>query len=496
MSESGSPQSMIAPAPFSAPPVAPPLQAPAQAEGGKSSGLVLLLPALAFALSTANVNLTIAMVLSLAVIVRLLWRPGQPPALLLACGLQWLQGAMLTLEADVRGVELWTLSYARSLEVATYLTLAWSASVAVGAWFVTRKLERSDVAPTIGLPIAMERLLIAYGVWTVAVAVLGQINVGALAQLITAIVYMRWVLLFAIFAYGWRRPGWLPVVFAVLFFEIAAGSISFFSEFRLPLYVFAIALATVGYRPTLRVWIGFAIVFAFTVYLGTIWSAIKLDYRDRLSGGRGHRTQVVTISIEERVGAFIELVGTVDDRVLAEGAEMLARRVAYVEYFAYVIDYVPAVVDHENGAVWSAAASHVLMPRMFFPDKAALPDETVLTERYTGLNLGSGGGTSISIGIPGEAYIDFGEPGVVGLGILFGVMLGLAYRYFITQKQYFVLAQGMAVALCLAFGSVENGAVKALGTLLTLTVVGAIGWRMILPVLVPWLTGTRRPPSK
>jgi hypothetical protein len=244
------------------------------------------------------------------------------------------------------------------------------------------------------------------------------------------------------------------------------------------------------------VWIGGAIVLAFTLYLGAIWTAIKIDYRDRLSGGQGHRTQVVRIGLEERVSAFVELVGTVDEKVLSDGAEMLVRRLSYVEYFAYVIDYVPGVVDHERGAIWSAAASHVLMPRVFFPDKAVLPDETLLTERYTGLNLGAGSGTSISIGIPGESYIDFAESGVIGFGLLFGVMLGLAYRYFITQKQYFVLAQGMAVALCLSFGSVESGAVKSIGTLLTLTIVGAVGWRLILPPLVPWLTGVGSKPRR
>jgi hypothetical protein len=479
---------MIAPAPFSAPKVAPPLRAPADSAGSRGGALFLIFPALALALTTANANLTIAAVLSLAVIIRLLWRPGQPPALLLACGLQWLQGAMLTLEANFRGVELWTLSYSRSLEAATYLTLGWSVSVAVGAWLVTRRLGHGSVAPTLGLPIAMERLLFVYGAWTVIVGALGQLNIASITQLLNAIAVMRWALLFAIFTYGWQQPGWLPAIFAVLFLEIAAGTMSFFSEFRLPLYVFALALATVGYRPTLRMWIGGAIVLLFTLYLSVIWTAIKMDYRDRLSGGRGHRSQVVRIGVEERAAAFVELVGTVDEKLLGEGVDMLMRRMSYVEYFSYVIDYVPAVVDHERGAVWSAALSHVLMPRVLFPDKVGLPDETALTERYTGLDLASGSGTSISIGIPGEAYIDFAESGVVGLGLLFGVMFGLAYRYFITQRQYSVLAQGMAVALCLSFGSVENGAVKSIGALLTLTIVGAVGWRLVLPALVPWLT--------
>lgn len=450
--------------------------------------LLLYVPALVLSLGTTNPSLTIAAMLSLGLIVALLWRPGQPPALLLVCGLQWIQGALMTMQANVTGVEVWTLTYARSIEDATYLTLAWVCAVAVGAWLVTRKLTPESVAPTLGVPIAMGRLIAVYAVWAFVVEVLARLDLRSAHQLIGALSNMRWLFLFAIFAYGWRTPRWRVVVLAVLLLEVGTGFLSFFSAFKTPLILFAVAIATSGYRPTFRAWIGFAFIFAVTLYLGVVWSAIKMDYRERLSGGLGAQSQVVAIGMEERVESFVELVGTVDDRVLSEGAEAMLGRLAYVEYTAYVLDYVPAVRDHERGALWGAAFMHVLMPRILFPNKPVLTDETEITETYTGLNLGAGSGTSISIGIVGESYIDFAEVGVVAFGLFFGLLIGLAYRHFITQRRYGVLAQGMAVALCMSFGTVENGAVKTLGSLLTFAIVYSISWRLLMPWLTPWLT--------
>jgi hypothetical protein len=465
---------------------------PAAAAGGGlqlNVPLLLYVPALALSLSTTNPTLTLAAMLSLGLIVALLWRPGQPPGLLLVCGLQWIQGALMTLQADVLGVELRDLSYARSIEAASYLTLAWVCSVAVGAWLVTRKLSPTTVAPTLGMPIAVKRLILVYVLWTIAVGALASLEIRAAHQLVGALSNIRWLFLFAIFAYGWHTPRWRIVVLGVLLLEVGFGFLSFFSAFKAPLILFAVAIATSGYRPTLRAWAGFAVVLVLTLYLGVVWSAIKTDYRDLLSGGMGHQRQVVTLSLAERAESFVELVGTLDGEVLSRGAEQMVIRLAYVEYFAYVIDYVPAVRDHENGNLWGATFSHVLMPRIFFPDKALLPDETAITEMYTGLSLGSGSGTSISIGIVGESYIDFAEGGVVAFGVFFGLLIGLAYRYFITQVRYGALAQGMAVALCMGFGTVENGAVKTLGALITYAIVYSLSWRLIMPWLAPWIRG-------
>jgi len=333
----------------------------------------------------------------------------------------------------------------------------------------------------------MERLLVVYGAWTVAVQGVASMDIRAIHQIVTALASMRLAVLFAVFAYGWRQPRWRPVVLGVLMFEVGIGFLAFFSNFKEPLFVFAAAVATTGYRPRLRAWVGLFFVFLVTLYLGVLCSAIKMDYRDRLSGGEGARTQVIRIGVEERAESFLELVGTVDAEVLENGFDALMRRVAYVEFFSYVIDYVPAVRDHERGMLWGNALSHVLMPRVFFPDKPWLPLDTLTTERYTGLSLGGGNGTSISIGMAAESYVDFGRAGVFVVALLFGAFVGLGYRSLIVRRHWGVIAQGIVVSICLQFYTVDMVAAKALGGFLSLLIISVVGWGFLMPRLIPWL---------
>jgi hypothetical protein len=487
MSESGQPRSMIAPAPrFPAPaPVAP---APPAARRGMGGIFFLGPPAIIAALSTSNPAITAAAVMSLGIIVGLLWKPGHPPVLLLVTGLQWLQASLMTLVADVRGVELRETSYARSIEEASYLSLAWVTALAIGAWLSVRSLSAEKVAATTEVPISMQRLLTIYGVWTIGLQVLGLLGAHSFAQVLQALSAMRWALCFAVFAYGWSNVAQRPIVIVVLAVEVGFGFMSFFSQFRVPLYLFTIALATVGFRPRLRTWFGLAIMFAITLYFGSLWSAIKSDYRDRLSGGDGTREQVVRIGVEERFDSFVELVGTVDSVALDEGFDKLLKRLAYVELFAYAIDFVPAVREHEEGALWGGAVAHVFVPRALFPDKPPLEQDTVIAERYTGLRLGAGGGTSISIGTAADSYVDFGAQGVIAIGFLYGLILGWGYRTFIIRRGGGVIAQGVAVALCVPFVTLELEAAKALGGFLSSLIVLLTVWIFLVPPLMRWLT--------
>ena len=117
-----------------------------------------------------------------------------------------------------------------------------------------------------------------------------------------------------------------------------------------------------------------------------------------------------TVDYRDRVTELARLVAQLDGRAMAKGAENLMQRMAYVDFFAVVLDTVPAMLPHENGALWWDAISRPFMPRLFFPDKTAIDDST-RTDYYTGLRMASRQGTSISIGYMAESYIDFGRPG-------------------------------------------------------------------------------------
>jgi len=165
------------------------------------------------------------------------------------------------------------------------------------------------------------------------------------------------------------------------------------------------------------------------------------------------------------------------------------RRIAYVEYFGYVLGYVPSVRPHEEGRIWLNAFSHVFMPRQLFTDKAPLESDTEITARYTGLQFssGSGRGTSISIGLPAETYADLGPTLMFIVPLLFGLMYGSVYRYFMTQRHAGLVAQGMAVAMHVNLNSVGSAATKSLGGYLSLLIIALVFWRLGWGLLAQFL---------
>lgn len=445
--------------------------------------------ALAIALSVATVNPfpTIAAVASFSLIVQLLWRPGLPPALLFVCLMQWLQGALMVLHADVLGVEMRTLTLARHIEEATYYTLGWVSLIAVGASLATRSISLASVATTHGAQFSFMRLLAAYAISTVALQIFARVVPEQARQIAESFETLRWALVFAIFAQGWSMRNGGAIVLGVLCFEIGVGFLSFFSEFKTPLYVLAIALMSSGYRPTFRQYVSLTVVFVITLYLGIVWSAIKMEYRDLLNGRQGVTSQHVVLSTEESIEAFVGLVGTIDQKRLEDGAEQLVKRIAYVEYFGFVLGYVPTVRAHEDGRIWLNAFAHVLMPRVLFPDKPALESDSIITTRYTGIDLGNNPGTSITIGVPAETYVDLGPLFMFVVPLFLGLSYGSGFKYFVTKRSGGLLAQGVAVALHVSLTSVGAASTKILGGYLSLLIIALVLWRFGWPPMARFL---------
>jgi hypothetical protein len=460
----------------------------APAERGFGFGALLTLFALGLSVATANPGPTIAAVLSFALIVRMLWRPGLPPVLLFVCLMQWLQGALMTLHADALGVEIRTQTYARHIEEATYYTLGWVTIIAFGAFLATRRLTPASVATSMSAHFSFARLLVVYGSWTAVLQVVGFVASRDAYQTVLALQTLRWAVVFAVFVRGSAMPYGKLIVLGILCIEIAIGFLSFFSSFKIPLYVLAIALMSAGYRPTPRQYVTLAVVFVVTLYLGIVWSSIKGEYRDRLNGGLGTTSQEVSLSTEEAIEAFVGVVGTIDAERLETGAENLVKRIAYVEYFAYVIGYVPGVRAHEDGRIWLHAFTHVLMPRILFPDKAPLESDSVITERYTGIDMGNNPGTSITIGVPAETYVDLGPVFMFAVPLFIGLIYGGGYRYFLSKREAGALAQGVAVALHIMLTSVGSASTKVLGGYLSMLIIALLLWRFGWPLMARFLS--------
>jgi hypothetical protein len=373
--------------------------------------------------------------MALSVLFLVLWRTDEPPILLLPAVYQWLQVAtrpiLTVVYAEPIDSVLPTVPGSQEdLGVAALFGFAGVACLSLGMWFGAGK-------PGVNTGGALRLETQKWNQGFVIVLSLGAIILGHAAnifagltgsayQLVLAFAGLKYVGLFA-FAY-WcfvNRVGYHYLV-GIMAIEIVTGLTGFFADFRGP--VLCVAIAAFAARPSFRA-TNIAIMTLVAVailFVATFWSAIKGDYRSFVNSGTG--AQVVEQPLEARLNYIYNAASEFDSSQFADGFSRLLGRLSYTEYLALTLAYVPRFAPHENGAHVSEAIVNMLMPRIFFPNKAPVPNDTDVTRRYTGLDVTSSENTSISIGYLAELYIDFGYFGAVIGALVIGGAAGTGYR--------------------------------------------------------------------
>jgi hypothetical protein len=298
-----------------------------------------------------------------------------------------------------------------------------------------------------------------------------SLKLGPLRQIAVALLSIKWVFffMFAVTVIQQRRAYRLLIIAVLL--EFGVGLLGYFSSFKNVFLLLLVVLLT-GQALKLRRIFVLGFLGVVILILGTIWSAIKPEYRDFISQGEGQHVQVTTT---EQLSKLSELVMKLDAQSFSAGSETLVQRVGYVQFFSMVLRMVPESIPHENGLLWREAIEHVLKPRLLFPDKVAI-DDSERTSYYTGsLVAGAEQGASISLGYMAESYIDFGPVGMFLPIFLIGLFLGGIYRYFVVRSRVKILGFGMAAAI-LVFGAYnyEMSNIKLLGGNLTAFLVLAV----------------------
>ena len=457
---------------------------------GAPPALFVIIGVLAVAgLLSTNGLLTAASLVTLGVMIRLLWRAGEPPVLLFALGYQWLQVTAKVFHADVFGAYIETLSPSAQIGRATWLSLGALVVLAVGMRIALWRL------PAIGERIrdGVDAFSVGRAFWVyVAFAVISVVAnpiayySASLTQILLPIAELKWAafFLFAYLVFN-RHEGY--ALFMLAFGAEFVQGIGFFSEFKTVFFVALLAIIAARVRISGgTVALGVVGVIAL-VFLGSAWTVIKPAFRDELSGGSG--MQVNTLSRSAQFENLGRLLGNLTGNDLVMGLDPLFRRVAYTDYFALVMDYVPSSRPYDRGALWGEAVRHVLTPRIFFPNKPRLSSDSEVTMRYTGQFLASDDeGTSISIGYVGESYADFGPVGMFGVILLLGIGWGLAYRYFITRSTVPLIGVAFGFVVLLGAYQFEMASIKLLGGVLMKFLVLALLFRWLGPWMTTWLT--------
>ena len=422
------------------------------------------------AMASANPLLTLGSLALLVLLVLLLWRPGEPPALLFAMGYHWMQASILVLYADFDGQALDTLGYGAKVGEATWLTLAGVFTVALGMRLGAGRnygaIAQASVT-TIASLLSVGRLFAACMAGIVASTLASRFAyvIPGLAQPILALALLRWVVEF-VFAFTvlaqHRGFGLLALVFLV---EVSIGFLGFFSDFKTVLIIMLLAALTSpgalrGMRRRTAVLLGLSVL-----CLGIVWTGVKADYREFLNQGSGQ--QVVLVPVGERVDKLAELVGDMTPARFGDSIVALVERVTYVYYFGQAMESVPRDLPYEHGLLWREAVQGALVPRLLNPGKRII-DDSERTSYYTGNRVaGAEEGTSISLGYVAESYIDFGPAGMMVPLLLWGLFAGWIYRLLVRSTRYPLVGYGCGTVLvALGASALEQSNLKMVSSFL------------------------------
>jgi len=319
--------------------------------------------------------------------------------------------------------------------------------------------------------------------FSVIVLVLASVAPG-ITQLALALASIKWAVYFMLAYVCFLRPARLDLLFMAFGIELALGFGAYFSDFKTVFFVTIVAFVASGKQLSgKRIVISLSLISVLLV-ISLAWTAVKTDYRNYLSGGQ--RAQIVTRGYVERMQKLYNIVSELDKDDMTNAVQDMADRISYVDFFGKVLVRVPNTIPHEEGGLWGGALRHIFTPRLFFPDKPALINDSELTQYYTGLDTGRAeSGTSISIGYVAESYIDFGGFWMFAPVLIMGLLWGGMYRFFLARpKVPHIVGYGLAAVVLLSALHFETTNVKLLGGVVTIFLVALVVQKLLVKRIV------------
>jgi hypothetical protein len=411
----------------------------------------LLFVAVAAAASAAWTDdvLGAASVLVLWLTLRLVLTDDRIPVLAAVCSYQWMQVTIGLFYAAATGHTLKTMvesDYRPMMFVGLGCVLSLAIGLRVGIYLVRDGRENREERPLSFL--SMPVLLTTYVVSVISEgAILGAIaDYPSLRQILITITVLRFGLLFLVMR-RFCHPVFKPhLLAAVLIGEVLLGFTGYFADFKDPLVLAAIVLFEIFDYRKVRHWAAMTVVVLLMGGLSFMWMGVRGSYRrsiDAMDPLLSTKTARVG-----RVNSLATEFFATEASQLTNTADELIDRMWAIYYPAKALVRVPAVLDHTGGSILSAAVTHVLTPRVFFPNKAPLPSDSEMVRKYSGIFVaGDEQGTSIAFGYAAESYIDFGIPWMFLPVLVFGMVMGALYAWFLRTIWHRELAVAVVIVI-------------------------------------------------
>jgi hypothetical protein len=259
-----------------------------------------------------------------------------------------------------------------------------------------------------------------------------------------------------------------PLIAALVSFEVVLGVSGFFAGFREPLVMAVVALSEIFNMRRPQHWIVLGTFGLMMFVVSVMWMGVRTEYRQEFDDETFARSK------EAQVNRMATLSNGwwQDQHDVTNDTDRLIDRLWVVYYPALAVSRVPSVLPHTDGSIMWAALQHILSPRVFFPTKVELQNDSDMVRKYSGVWVaGTEGGTSIAFGYAAESYIDFGIPWMFIPSFLYGMLAGLTYETLSTRIRHDELRAGLlAVIFWLALYLFERSWVKTLGLFGTLVI--------------------------
>ena len=427
-----------------------------------------------------NQILTFFSLITLIISVRLVWRKNEPPIFPFIIIYHWFQISTKIFHSNILNIDINGISSSNSTTQAIWLSLIGLISLSFGIYIVIKNLKfvSYNTINSYGNLYSLKKLFKIYLISFLVYAFLKGVmfSMPGLTQIISGIMKFKMLLIYLFFLISFIKKEYKLMVY-ILIIEVLFGLLGFFSSFKEPFFLLFLAYFTMTSKFTVKsLKILIPPILAIIVLLMT-WTAIKVDYRQRIN--KDSQTMVVNVSVSEQIGIFKDVINEVSADKLLLGVEIMALRLSYVDYFAEVIDFVPNIMPFENGKLWFGSITNIFKPRILFPNKKTL-DDSKRTNKYTGNNVaGWDQGTSISIGYFAESYIDFGY-GMFFILFSLGMFYGVIYKILMTRISNLFLGYAMIIGVLLFSYLFETRNDKIIGGIFTSIIVFFVLWKPLI----------------
>lgn len=367
-----------------------------------------------------NPFLCVPAFITLYSIVHFLFLSRYYTAFLLAFLYEWVQVSVKVIYGTLTFTTLQSLTvYPEKIITAYLLSCAGLILITFSLGLVFKKQWFNDsVIRILVLRCNFRNILIAYFL----IGFLSGFLPRGLAEFAVQLAAFKWALFYLLFllCYEQKRNKW--ILAAIILFEVVIGFASYFASWKDVIFYVIIGYLTVKKIGKKQIITG-TIAGCIVLFFALVWTGVKAQYREYIAqGGK----QVMAVSKSE---AYMELLTLISEFQLNdEVVKAFLDRISYIDYFSACLDYVPSKQPHEYGKLTADAATHIVTPRILFPDKEMINESKHLT-KYTGrwfsdLSMG----VSFSLGYFGDFYVDFGAVGMMFALLLLGWIIGVGFR--------------------------------------------------------------------